>query len=109
MAVREAVQKANPVLLEPIVDVRVVVAERFMGDVMGLLNGKRGRVAGMNPLGDGRADGSAHVPQAEMHSFPTELRALTQGRGRYTMTAARYDEVPAHVAQTIIAGHSKEH
>lgn len=109
MAMREAVQKANPVLLEPIMDVHVVVAERFMGDVMSLFNGKRGRVAGMNPLGDGRAEVSAQVPQAEMHSFPTELRALTQGRGRYTMAPARYEEVPAHVAQTIIAAHSKEH
>jgi elongation factor G len=109
MAMREAVQKANPVLLEPIMDVHVVVPERYMGDVMGLLNGKRGRVAGMNPLGDGRAEVSAQVPQAEMHSFPTELRALTQGRGRYTMSPARYEEVPAHVAQGIIAAHSKEH
>jgi elongation factor G len=109
MAMREAVQKANPVLLEPIVDVRVVVAERYMGDVMGLFNGKRGRVAGMNPLGDGRAEVSAQVPQAEMHSFPTELRALTQGRGRYTMAPSHYEEVPAHVAQGIIAAHSKEH
>src|ERR1700681_27746 len=109
MAMREAMQKANPVLLEPIMDVRVVVPERFMGDVMGLLNGKRGRVAGMNPLGDGRAEVSAQVPQAEMHSFPTELRAHTQGRGRYTMAPAHYEEVPAHVAQTIIAEHSKEH
>jgi elongation factor G len=109
MAMREAVQKANPVLLEPIMEVRVVVAERFMGDVMGLFNGKRGRVAGMNPLGDGRAEVSAQVPQAEMHSFPTELRALTQGRGRYTMAPAHYEEVPAHVAQAIIAAHSKEH
>jgi elongation factor G len=80
-----------------------------MGDVMSLFNGKRGRVAGMNPLGDGRAEVSAQLPQAEMHSFPTELRALTQGRGRYTVAPAHYEEVPAHVAQTIIAAHSKEH
>jgi elongation factor G len=63
----------------------------------------------MNPLGDGRAEVNAQVPQAEMHSFPTELRALTQGRGRYSMSPARYDEVPPHVAQAIIAAHSKEH
>ncbi len=108
MAMREAVQKANPVLLEPIMDVRVVVPERYMGDVMGLLNGKRGRVAGMNPLGDGRAEVTAQVPQAEMHTFPTELRALTQGRGRYTMSPSRYDEVPHHLAQSIIELHSKK-
>lgn len=109
MAMREAMQKASPVLLEPIMDVHVVVPERFMGDVMGLLNGKRGRVAGMNPLGDGRAEVSAQVPQAEMHSFPTELRALTQGRGRYTMSSGHYEQVPAHVAQAIITAHAKEH
>jgi elongation factor G len=109
MAMREAMQKASPVLLEPIMDVHVVVPERFMGDVMGLLNGKRGRVAGMNPLGDGRAEVSAQVPQAEMHSFPTELRALTQGRGRYTRSSGHYEEVPAHVAQAIISAHAKEH
>jgi elongation factor G len=109
MAMREAVQKAGPVLLEPIMDVHVVVPERFMGDVMGLLNGKRGHVAGMNPLGDGRAEVSAQVPQAEMYTFPTELRALTQGRGRYTMAPARYDQVPAQVAQAIIAAHASEH
>jgi elongation factor G len=109
MAMREAVQKATPVLLEPVMDVHVVVPERFMGDVMGLLNGKRGRVAGMNPLGDGRAEVTALVPQAEMYSFPTELRALTQGRGRYSMKPAHYEEVPAHVAQAIISAHSHEH
>ena len=109
MAMREAMQKASPVLLEPIMDVHVIVPERFMGDVMGLLNGKRGHVAGMNPLGDGRAEVTAQVPQAEMHSFPTELRALTQGRGRYTMAPAHYEQVPAHVAQGIIAAHAKEH
>jgi elongation factor G len=109
MAMREAVQKAGPVLLEPIMDVHVVVPERFMGDVMALFNGKRGHVAGMNPLGDGRAEVSAQVPQVEMHSFPTELRALTQGRGRYTMAPAHYDPVPAHVAQAIIDAHSRQH
>jgi len=109
MAMREAVQRANPVLLEPVMDVRVVLPERYMGDVMGLLNSRRGRVAGMNPLGDGRAEVSAQVPQAEMHSFPTELRALTQGRGRYTMSPGHYEEVPAHLAQAIIASHSREH
>ena len=110
MAMREAMQKAGPVLLEPIMEVHVVVPERFMGDVMGLLNGKRGRVAGMNPLGDGRAEVTAQVPQSEMHSFPTELRALTQGRGRYTMSTGHYEEVPAHVAQGIIAAHAgKQH
>ena len=109
MAMREAVQKANPVLLEPVMDVRVLVPERNTGDVMGLLNSKRGRVGGMNPTGDGKAEVTAQIPQAEMYSFPIELRAMTQGRGRYSMTFSHYEEVPAHVAQKIIDAHSKEH
>jgi elongation factor G len=109
MAMREAVQKANPILLEPIMSVHVMVPERFTGDVMGLLNSKRGRVGGMNPLGDGRAEVTAQVPQAEMYTFPIELRAMTQGRGRYSMTFSNYEEVPAHAAQKVIDAHSKEH
>ncbi len=109
MAMREAVQKASPVILEPIMNVTVTVPERFTGDIMGLLNSKRGRVGGMNPLGDGRAEVNAHVPQSEMYTFPVELRAMTQGRGRYAMTFSSYEEVPAHVAQKLIDAHSNEH
>jgi len=109
MAMREAVQKASPVILEPIMDVKVIVPERFTGDIMGLLNSKRGRVGGVNPLGDGRAEVNAHVPQAEMYTFPVELRAMTQGRGRYSMSFSSYEEVPAHVAQKLIEAHSNEH
>ena len=109
MAMREAVQKASPVILEPIVNVTVVVPERFTGDIMGLLNSKRGHVGGVNPLGDGRAEVSAHVPQAEMYTFPVELRAMTQGRGRYSMAFSSYEEVPQHVAQKLIEAHTNEH
>ncbi|MBV8444408.1 MAG: elongation factor G [Candidatus Dormibacteraeota bacterium] len=109
MAMREAVHKASPVLLEPVMEVRVVVPERNTGDVMGLLNSKRGRVGGMNPLGEGKAEVNAQVPQSEMYTFPIELRAMTQGRGRYSMSFSHYEEVPAHVAQKLIDAHSKEH
>ncbi|MGO8686407.1 MAG: elongation factor G [Candidatus Dormibacteria bacterium] len=109
MAMREAVQKASPVLLEPIVIVKVVVPERFTGDVIGLFNSRRGRVAGMNPLGDGRSEVTAQMPQAEMFTFPIDLRALTQGRGRYATELSHYEEVPAHVAQQLIEAHQKEH
>jgi elongation factor G len=109
MAMREAVQKASPVILEPIMNVNVTVPERFTGDIMGLLNSKRGRVGGVNPLGDGRAEINAHVPQAEMYTFPVELRAMTQGRGRYSMAFSSYEEVPAHVAQKLIETHTNEH
>ena len=109
MAMREAVQKASPVLLEPIVTVKVVVPERFTGDVIGLFNARRGRVAGMNPLGDGRSEVTAQVPQAEMFTFPIDLRALTQGRGRYATELSHYEEVPGNVAQQLIEAHQKEH
>jgi elongation factor G len=109
MAMREAVQKASPVILEPIMGVNVIVPERFTGDIMGLLNSKRGHVGGVNPLGDGRAEVNAHVPQAEMYTFPVELRAMTQGRGRYSMSFSSYEEVPAHVAQKLIEAHTNEH
>ena len=109
MAMREAVQKASPVILEPIMNVNVIVPERFTGDIMGLLNSKRGHVGGVNPIGDGRAEVNAHVPQAEMYTFPVELRAMTQGRGRYSMVFSSYEEVPAHVAQKLIDAHTNEH
>ena len=88
MAMREAVQKANPVLLEPIVEVRVVVAERFMGDVMSLFNGKRGRVAGMNPLGDGRAEVSAQVPQADVSAQSVGTSSMKRNASGYFSSSA---------------------
>jgi len=109
MAMRKAVQDARPVLLEPIMNVRVVVPERQMGDVIGILNSRRGRVQGMNPMGDGRSEVNAQVPQAEMFTFPIDLRAATQGRGRYSMEFSHYEEVPPNIAQPLIDAHRKEH
>jgi len=109
MAMRRAVQEARPVLLEPVMNVRVIVPERLMGDVISILNAKRGRVGGMNPIGDGRTEVGAQVPLAEMYTFPIDLRAATQGRGRYSMELSHYEEVPAHIAQPLIDAHSKEH
>jgi len=109
MAMREAVQRASPVLLEPIAIVKVIAPDRFTGDVIGLFNARRGRVAGMNPLGDGRSEVAAQVPQAEMFTFPIDLRALTQGRGRYSTEFSHYEEVPAPIAQQLIEAHQKEH
>jgi elongation factor G len=109
MAMRRAVQEAKPVLLEPVMDVHIVVPERLMGDVIGIVNAKRGHVGGMNPLGDGRTEVSAQIPLAEMYTFPIDLRAATQGRGRYTMSVSHYQEVPPQIAQPLIEAHSKEH
>ena len=109
MAMREAVQQAHPVLLEPVMSVTVVAPEALVGDVIGVINGHRGKMAGMNPLGDGRSEVSATVPQAEMYTFPIHLRATTQGRGRYSMSFSHYDELPPHAAQPLIDAYRKEH
>ncbi|HUY61859.1 MAG TPA: elongation factor G [Candidatus Dormibacteraeota bacterium] len=103
MAMREAVDKAGPYLLEPIMDVDVVVPEATMGDVIAHLNSRRGRIGGMTSMGAGLQRVTAHAPLAEMYRFPIELRAATQGRGRYTMRFAHYEEVPAAAAQAIVA------
>jgi elongation factor G len=113
MAMREAVEKAGACLLEPVMDVEVIVPAPSMGDVIGHLNSRRGHIGGMTPVGAGLERVTAQVPLAEMYQFPIELRAMTQGRGRYTMTFSHYQEVPAQVAEAIVAArqqllHSRE-
>ncbi|MGH7608739.1 MAG: elongation factor G [Candidatus Dormibacteria bacterium] len=105
MALREAVEKAGAFLLEPVMDVEVIVPAASMGDVIGHLNSRRGRIGGMTPVGEGLEQVVAQVPLAEMYRFPIELRAMTQGRGRYTMDFSHYEEVPAQVAQPVIEAH----
>ena len=107
MAMRQAVMEARPVLLEPIMEVEVLVPERNMGDVISDLNGKRGRIAGMEPSGDHLEKVKAQVPLSSMYRFPIDLRSITQGRGRYTMKFSHYEEVPAHAAQSVIAAYQK--
>ena len=107
MAMRQAVMDARPVLLEPIMDVEVMVPERNMGDVISDLNGKRGKIAGMEPSGDHMERVRAQVPLSSMYRFPIDLRSITQGRGRYTMKFSHYEEVPAHAAQSVISAYAK--
>ncbi|MGF1479453.1 MAG: elongation factor G [Cyanophyceae cyanobacterium] len=102
MAIRNAVQKAAPVLLEPTMQVEVEVPEEFLGDVMGDLNSRRGSIEGMNSE-EGIAKVSAQVPLAEMFGYATDIRSKTQGRGIFSMEFNSYDEVPRHVAEAIIA------
>jgi elongation factor G len=109
MAMRQAVMDAKPVLLEPIMDVEVLVPERNMGDVISDLNGKRGKIAGMEPSGDHQEKVKAQVPLSSMYRFPIDLRSITQGRGKYTMKFSHYEEVPAHAAQLVIAAYQKSH
>lgn len=102
MALRKGVLEANPVLLEPIMDVDVIVPEEFMGDITGDLNSRRGRIAGMDVQGKYQVI-KAKVPIAEMSKYASELKSITGGRGSYSMRFSHYDEVPAKSAQAIIA------
>ncbi len=108
MAMREAVEKAGAHLLEPVMEVAVIVPAAHMGDVIGHLNARRGHIEGMSPVGADLEQVTARVPLAEMYPFPIELRAATQGRGRYTMRFDHYDEVPPQVAGPIIAARQQQ-
>ena len=109
MALKQGVMECKPVLMEPIMNVQVRVPERYMGDVNRDLNGRRGRVLGMDPAGDGYQVITAHVPQAELFNYATELRSLTGGRGTFTATLDHYEDVPPQIAEKIIEAHRKEH
>jgi elongation factor G len=102
MAFKEAARKANPVLLEPIMSVEVVVPESFMGDVIGDISSRRGKVLGMDTRPAAQAI-DARVPLAQMFGYATDLRSMTQGRATYTMQFSHYEPVPAAVAEGIIA------
>jgi len=106
MALQEAVKRAKPVMLEPVMKVEVVTPEDFFGDVMGDLNSKRGRIEGTSERGNAKVIDSK-VPLAEMFGYATTLRSMTQGRATYTMEFDHYEEVPNNIAQGIIEGKSK--
>jgi elongation factor G len=101
LALKEAVKRAKPVLLEPIFAVEVVTPEEFMGDVIGDLNRRRGQVQGMEQRGNAQVV-NAYVPLAEMFGYATDLRSNTQGRATYTMQFERYDEVPTNIAEKVV-------
>jgi elongation factor G len=102
LAVKEAAKKAKPVLLEPIMAVEVVVPDEYMGDVIGDLNSRRGRIEGMELRGTTQII-KASVPLSEMFGYATELRSRTQGRGSFTMHFGRYEEVPGGLAEEIVS------
>ena len=101
MAIQEAARKANPVLLEPVMAVEVVTPEDFLGDVIGDLSRRRGKVQGQDQRGNALAV-QAYVPLGEMFGYATELRSMTQGRATYTMQFERYEEVPSNIAEEIV-------
>ena len=106
MAFKEAMHKANPVLLEPIMKVEVTMPEEYMGDVIGDINSRRGRIEGMDDIGGGKLV-KAYVPLAEMFGYSTDLRSKTQGRGNYSMFFEKYEQVPKSVQEKVLADKSK--
>jgi elongation factor G len=102
MAIKEGVRRASPVLLEPIMDVEVVTPPDFMGDIIGVLSSRRGKVGGMTERAGARVIG-ASVPLGEMFGYSTTLRSMSQGRAVYTMQFAHYDEVPKSKAEEILS------
>ena len=106
MAFKEAMQKAGAILLEPIMKVEVTMPEEYMGDVIGDINSRRGRIEGMDDLGGGKIV-KAYVPLSEMFGYSTDLRSKTQGRGNYSMFFEKYEPVPKSVQEKIINEHKK--
>ncbi|RJP74727.1 MAG: elongation factor G [Candidatus Abyssobacteria bacterium SURF_17] len=107
MALQKAASQIEMCLLEPIMEVEVVVPEEYMGDITGIFNSKRGRILGMEPGSYGQVI-RVLVPEAEMLNYSAELRSITGGRGTYTMKFSRYEEVPSHIAQKIIEQAKKQ-
>ncbi|MDA0170299.1 elongation factor G [Solirubrobacter taibaiensis] len=107
LAFKEASRRAKPALLEPIFAVEVVTPEEYMGDVIGDLNRRRGRVNGMEPRGNAQVI-SAHVPLSEMFGYATDVRTMSQGRATYTMQFDKYEEVPPNIAEKVIEGRTGE-
>jgi elongation factor G len=108
LAFNNVASKAGPTLLEPILNLEVLIPEGMLGDVMSDLIGKRGRIVGTESAGRGKTLLKATVPQAEMLRYAIDLRSITRGRGTFTAQFSHYEDVPAHIAQTIIANHKKE-
>ena len=106
LAFKEAMQKGNPVLLEPIMKVEVTMPEEYMGDVIGDINSRRGRIEGMDDIGGGKMV-KAYVPLAEMFGYSTDLRSKTQCRGNYSMFFEKYEQVPKNVQEKVLAAKAK--
>ena len=108
LAFKKGIVEAKPCLLEPIMRLEIYVPDAYMGDVMGDMNKKRGKILGMEPQEDGSQKLLAEAPQAELFDYAIGLRAMTQGRGTFTMKFEKYEEVPGNLAQKIIEAHKKE-
>jgi elongation factor G len=107
LALKEAARRAKPVLLEPVFEVEVVTPEDYMGDVIGDLSRRRGRVHELGERGNAKVI-SAHVPLSEMFGYATDVRSMTQGRATYTMQFDSYEEVPPNIAEQVVEGRTGE-
>jgi elongation factor G len=107
LAVQKGIREARPCLLEPIMEITVTIPDECMGDINGDLNGRRGRILGMEPAGPGRQTIRAIVPESEILRYSTDLRSKTGGRGSFELKFDHYEEVPEHVASGIIAEYEK--
>ena len=108
LAFKKGAAQAGPVLLEPIMDIEVIVPKEYMGDIIGDLNSKRGKIMGMEESSTGKQGIKAKVPQAEIFKYAIDLRSITQGRGTFIVKFSHYEEVPANITQEIIAQAKKE-
>ncbi|HML38721.1 MAG TPA: elongation factor G [Bacillota bacterium] len=108
LAFKKGIVEAKPIILEPVMHVEVLVPDEYMGDIMGDMNKRRGKILGMEPQAGGGQKVLAEAPQAEMFKYAITLRSMTQARGSFTMRFERYEEVPTHLAEKIIAEHKKE-
>jgi len=108
LAFKSAAEKAQPVILEPVLDVEVDVPDDTVGDVVGDLNGRRGRLQGMDPIAPGKSRVRAQVPMATMTRYALDLRSITKGRGRFSQTISHYDDLPHPEQQALIKEHEKE-
>jgi elongation factor G len=107
LALKAAVSQANLTLLEPVMDVEVSVPDEFVGDVMGSLNGRRGKISGVESRGSMQAI-RGNVPMSEMLTYAADLTSMTGGKGSFTMAFSHYEEVPAHIRERIIAEAEKQ-
>jgi elongation factor G len=107
MALKKGTLQAKPVLLEPVYQVEVIVPEAFMGDIIGDFNSKRGRILGMEPIGNGKGIVRAQAPLAELFRYAIDLKSLTQGRGVFNMDFTQYEDVPQRIADGVIAAYQK--
>ena len=101
-AFKQGILEAMPILLEPIASIRVVIPDRFTGDIMGDLNKRRGRVLGMNPMLNGRQEIIADIPYSELYGYSTDLRSMTGGIGEYSYEFSRYEPAPSDVQARVV-------